>query len=170
MSREKIQVGASPVRSELLYGASEVLQFAIKIEDNGWEFYRKVADTSNDEKIEELFVFLADEEVKHKEIFEGMLPEIEKYEPREIYPPDYFAYLRAYADNIIFKKGVEKELTGDLEPISAIDFGMLMEIDSIAYYNEVKNFVPENQRNIIDKIIEEERKHFLKLSELKRAL
>jgi rubrerythrin len=151
-------------------GASEVLQFAIKIEDNGWEFYKKVADGSKDEKIRELFIFLADEELKHKEIFQGMLPEIEKYEPSEVYPPEYFAYLRAYADNVIFKKRLEKELPENLEPISAIDFGMLIEIDSIAYYNEVRNFVSENQRDMIDKIIAEERKHFLKLSEIKRNL
>ncbi len=134
------------------------------------EFYSKFADTSKDEKINELFVFLADEEIKHKEIFEGMLPEIEKYEPREIYPPEYFAYLRAYADNIIFKKGIEKELSKKLDTLSIIDFGIRMELDSIAYYHETKNFVPRNQQNVIDRIIEEERKHFVKLSELKKEL
>lgn len=149
-------------------GASEVLQFAIKIEENGWNFYNKVAEANTDEKIKDLFTFLADEEIKHKETFEGMLPEINKYEPREVYPPEYFAYLRAYADNIIFKKGVEKELSGDLEPVSALDFGIIIEVDSIAYYNEVKNFVSEEQKEMIDKIIEEERKHFLKLSNLKK--
>lgn len=159
MSAEKIQIGAS-----------EVLQFAIKIEENGWNFYNKVAEANEDKKIKDLFTFLADEEVKHKETFEAMLPEIENYEPREVYPPEYFAYLRAYADNIIFKKGEEKELSSDLEPVSAIDFGMIIEVDSIAYYNEVKNFVSLQQQSAIDKIIEEEKKHFLKLSELKKTL
>jgi rubrerythrin len=149
-------------------GASEVLQFAIKIEENGWRFYNKVAEANDDEKVKDLFTFLADEEIKHKETFEAMLPEIDKYEPREVYPPEYFAYLRAYADNIIFKHGVEKDLSEDLEPVSAVDFGIIIEVDSIAYYNEVKNFVPQNQRSVIDKIIEEERKHFLKLSNLKK--
>jgi rubrerythrin len=159
MSAGKIQIGAS-----------EILQFAVKIENNGWEFYKKVVDTSKNEKIRELFILLADEEIKHKEIFEGMLPEIEKYEPQAMYPPEYFAYLRAYADNIIFKKGIEKELPKELNSISVIDFGIRMELDSIAYYHEIKNFVSENQQNVIDRIIEEERKHFLKLSELKRGL
>lgn len=159
MGREKIQIGVS-----------EVLQFAIKIEDNGAEFYSKFADASTDEKIRELFIFLSDEEVKHKEIFEGMLPEIVKYEPREIYPPEYFAYLRAYADNIIFKKGIDKELSKKMDPVSILDFGIRMELDSISYYQEAKNFVPQNRQNVIDRIIEEERKHFVKLSELKKEL
>lgn len=151
-------------------GAGEILQFAIKIEENGWEFYKKFADLVDNEKIRELFVFLADEEIKHKETFKAMLPEIEKYEPQAMYPPEYFAYLRAYADNIIFKKSIEKELPKELNSISVIDLGIRMELDSIAYYYETKNFVSENQQNVIDRIIEEERKHFLKLSELKRGL
>jgi rubrerythrin len=151
-------------------GVSEVLQFAIKIEENGWEFYRKFADLVDNEKIRELFVMLADDEVEHKEIFEAMLPEIEKYEPQEVYPPEYFSYLRAYADNIIFKKGFDKELQKKLDAAAIIGFGIRMELDSIAYYQETKNFVPASQKSVIDRIIEEERKHFLKLSDLKNTL
>ncbi len=151
-------------------GVSEILQFAIKIEENGEEFYRKIADETQNEKINKLFILLEDDEVKHKEIFERMLPEIEKYEPREIYSPEYFAYLRAYADNIIFKKGIEKMLPKNMNPGSIMDFGMRMELDSIAYYQETKNFIPQNQQNVLDRIIQEERKHFLKLAELKKNL
>lgn len=99
-----------------------------------------------------------------------MLPEIEKYEPPEAYPPEYFAYLRAYADNIIFKAGIDKELPENMDAISAVDFGIHRELDSIAYYYEAKKFVPEVERSLIDKIIEEERRHFVELSELKEKL
>ena len=81
-------------------GVSEILQFAIKIEENGEEFYRKIADETQNEKINKLFILLEDDEVKHKEIFERMLPEIEKYEPREIYSPEYFAYLPPYSRTV----------------------------------------------------------------------
>ncbi len=151
-------------------GASEVLQFAIKIEENGWEFYRKFADLVENEKVKQLFVLLADDELEHKEIFESMLPEIEKYEPQEVYPPEYFAYLKAYADNVIFKKGMGDELGKNPDAMSIIGFGIRIELDSILYYQEIKNLVPDNQKNVIDRITEEERKHFLKLSNLKETL
>lgn len=151
-------------------GASEILQFAIKIEENGWEFYKKFAELADNEKIRELFFLLSDDEIKHKEIFEGMLSEIETYEPQEVYPPEYFSYLRAYADNIIFKKGLDEQLQKNLDAAAIIDFGIRMELDSIAYYQETKNFVPKDQKNTIDKIIEEERKHFLKLASFKNTL
>ncbi|MBU0533835.1 MAG: ferritin family protein [Candidatus Omnitrophica bacterium] len=151
-------------------GVSEVLQFAIKIEENGWEFYKKFAELEDNEKIRELFFLLSDDEIKHKEIFEEMLSEIETYEPQEVYPPEYFSYLRAYADNIIFKKGIDEQLQKKLDAVAIIDFAMRMELDSIAYYQETKNFVPESQKSIIDRIMEEERKHFLKLANFKNTL
>jgi len=156
--------------SNINIGASEVLQFAIKIEENGWAFYKKFADATDNEKIRELFILLADDEIEHEKTFRAMLPEIEKYEPQEIYPEEYFSYLKAYANNIVFKKGIEEELEGKMETASVLDFAIRMELDSIAYYQETKNFVPEKQKNIIDKIIEEERKHFLKLSNFKNTL
>jgi len=159
MNEQKIQIGIS-----------EVLQFAIKIEENGWDFYKKFSDLVGNEEVKKLFVMLADDELDHKKIFEEMLQKIEKYEPKGVYPPEYFAYLRAYADNIVFKKGLEEELKKEMDVPSILDFGMKIELDSINYYQETKNFVPTNQKNIIDKIIGEERKHFLKLSDLKNSL
>ncbi len=155
---------------DIYIGASEVFQFAIRIEENGEKFFRKVAQTNKDQRVKELFTFLADEEVKHKETFERMLPEIEKYEPPEAYPPEYFAYLKAFADNIIFTEHVGKDLPEKPDSISAIDFGIRRELEAVAYFQEIRNFVPPDQRSLIDKIKEEERSHFVKFSDLKKTL
>ncbi len=94
-----------------------------------------------------------------------MLSKIEEYEPFESYPGEYFSYLRAYADNIIFTpQRMEEEMKKITDAASALKFAIGRELDSILYYQEVKNLVPKNQRNIVDKIIEEERKHFMKLT------
>jgi rubrerythrin len=45
---------------------------------------------------------------------------------------------------------------------------MQREADSILYYHEAKRFTGEKHYNIIDKIIAEERKHFGRLSELRK--
>ncbi|HUT64721.1 MAG TPA: hypothetical protein VMZ05_01085, partial [Spirochaetota bacterium] len=64
------------------------------------------------------------------------------------------------------KKEVERITTVK----EACEFGIRKELDSILYYQEIKNFVPENERDSIDAIIAEERHHFIKLTELKREL
>ncbi|MFA5337607.1 MAG: hypothetical protein WC330_04685, partial [Candidatus Omnitrophota bacterium] len=52
----------------------------------------------------------------------------------------------------------------------AVQFGIEIELDSINYYQEIKRFVPDYQKNTIDKIVDEERGHFLKLSNIKKTL
>ena len=153
----------------VFFNVSEIYQFAIKIEENGEKFYRKVANKTKNKEVKDLFNFLADEEVKHKKVFEELLSKIEKYEPPESYPGEYFAYLKAYAEELIFPKGVEREMEKE-DVIEAINFGIRRELDSIMYYLEAKGFVPETQHNQLDKIIEQERAHFVKLSNLKKQL
>ncbi len=152
-----------------LLNASEILQFAIRIEENGEKIYRQFSETMKDSSIKKLFGYLTDEEVKHKKTFKDMVSKIKEYKPSESYSGEYFAYLRAYTDNIIFThKNLDKELAKIKDALAAIEFGIRREIDSILYYLEVKNIVPESQQKEILKIVEEERGHFLKLKELKK--
>jgi hypothetical protein len=41
-------------------------------------------------------------------------------------------------------------------------------VDSVLYYHEIKRFVATGQHDAIDKIIEEERKHFSQLSKMRK--
>lgn len=153
------------------FKASEIFQIAMKIEDNGEIFYRHAGSVTDDAKMKEMFGFLADEEVKHKDTFEGMLSKIEHYEPPERYPGEYFAYLRAYAEGLVFSpEKLKAEMAKVTDVAGAIDFAIQREIESILYYLEAKGLVPESQRDKIDKILDEERRHYLKLVEVKKGL
>jgi rubrerythrin len=144
---------------------SEIFQFAIRIEENGEKFYRDMAQKLKEKEVKELFSALADEEVRHRRTYEGLLSKIEKYEPFENYPGEYFAYLRAYADTHIFTpSALAEEIKNVNDAASALKFALQRELDSILYYEEVKKFVPEAQRGKIDAIIAEERRHFVRLS------
>ena len=154
-----------------LLSSGEVVQFAVQIEENGQRFYRGFAQKLQSEAEKEIFNYLADEEATHIKTFETMLKNIEKFEPPTSYPDEYFAYLRAYADNLIFtKENLEKEAAKINTSKEAANFGIRRELDSILYYQEIKSFVPEKERDIIDNVISEERKHFIKLTDLKKNL
>ena len=74
-------------------------------------------------------------------------------------------------DNITFTNEVlDKEISEIKDTLLAINFGIQRELDSILYYHEIKEFVPKNQHSLIDKVIDEERKHFSKLSELRKKI
>jgi rubrerythrin len=63
---------------------------------------------------------------------------------------------------------MDKELAKIKDTIAALDFAIKRELDSILYYHEIKKFVPAAQYTAIDQIIAEERKHFSKLSAVKK--
>ena len=79
---------------------------------------------------------------------------MEKYEPVESYPKEYFEYLKAYVENIIFTPEARAHIKVH-DIASALNFGIQRELDSILYYYEIKKFVPKHQHSLIEKIIDE---------------
>ncbi|MBP8984867.1 MAG: ferritin family protein, partial [Syntrophobacterales bacterium] len=143
-----------------IFDASDIFQFAVRIEENGERFYRQAATVFDNEEVKHLFNSLADEEVKHKKYFSTLLSQIESYDPPETYPGEYMEYLRNYLDNkVVFSSHATKdEFGGVKDALSALDFAINREVDSILYYSEAKNFVSKSQHGEIDKIITEERR------------
>jgi rubrerythrin len=154
------------------FKAGDVFEVAVQIEDHGERFYRHAVGLTEDPKVKDVFRFAADEEAKHRKLFEAMAAKVEKdYEPPESYPGEYCNYVRAYADNLIFPEDkVEEKFSGITRVEDAVEFAIQKEIESILYYLEMKNFVPASQRGEVDRIIEEERKHYLRLTDLKRTI
>ncbi|MBA4419331.1 MAG: hypothetical protein C0392_15725 [Syntrophus sp. (in: bacteria)] len=152
------------------FTASDVLQFAIRLEENGESFYRQAALKADDTNVCSLFNRFADEEVHHKKIFEDFLSRVTSFYPPETYPGEYLAYLRDYMDGrIVFSREMGYELSGIQGTAAALDFAIQREMDSILYYQELKAFVPGKDYGTLDAIIAEERKHFSVLSEAKKT-
>ena len=155
-----------------VFSGSEIVEVGIQIEKNGRDFYREAAGCSVDEAYRKAFKYLMEAEEKHIETFTGILSSVKKYEPPESYPGEYFAYMKALADEHIFTKdnaGCEmgKKASSGSE---AIDMGMDFEKDSIKFYEGMKKVVPEKDHGLLDALIKEEREHLKELGELKQLL
>ena len=152
-----------------VFTVREVLQFAVKNEQDGEAFYRKIAKHTALAAVRKLFLMLAKEEVRHLGIFKQMLSEVDERETITTDPGEYGDYMTAYyMADILFSANRTEELPPSPDAITALDFGIRRELDSITYYVQAKELVADSQTELIDKIIEEERGHFLKFSELKR--
>lgn len=151
------------------FEASDILEIAMRIEENGSAFYRFAVQLARDDEAKKMFEHLAAEEDNHKATFKGMLSKVETRVPPETYPGEYGAYLRNYADgSLIFtKEAMEAELASIKDTLSAINFAIRRELDSILYYHEIKGFISKDQHEAIDAIINEERKHFKMLSKMR---
>lgn len=155
----------------ILFNPSEVFKVAVRIEENGEKFYRKMSEKFQDPEVKQLFTLLANDEIAHKKFYQEVLLKIGDYKPYESYSGEYMAYLRSYADRVIFnQEAFEKQLKEINDVESAIDFAIGAELKSIQYYHEIKELVPKENHQKVDRIIEEERKHFIKLSEIEKRL
>jgi rubrerythrin len=155
-----------------VFAASDIVEVAIRIEENGSDFYKYAERISRKKEAKKLFAQLAQAEVAHKKIFEKIFAKMEKNSPFENYEGEYSAYLRSYVDNnIVFtKEAMDKEFAKVKNTIAALDFAIQRELDSILYYHEIKKLVPATQHKTLEQIIEEERKHFLSLTEMKKSM
>jgi rubrerythrin len=153
-----------------VFTASDIVEFAIRIEENGAAFYRFAIQIAKDESTKNLFAQLAKAEDQHKKTFEKIFAAMDKAAPPEAYAGEYAAYLHNYVDNaIIFKKeALDQELAKVKDTMSALDFAIQREMDSILYYHEIKGLVPANEHGTVDLIIEEERRHLAMLSTMKK--
>jgi rubrerythrin len=159
-----------------MYNAREILEIAVRIEENGARFYRAAAKFINDPESEKLLVKLADMEVKHEETFRSFIQEMgNKADSGGFIDPDGDAarYLGAIADGYVFPVDEDptEKLTGAETISEIIDFAIGLEKDSVIYYLGIREVVPPALgRERIDRIITEEMHHITMLSDVKRSL
>lgn len=152
-----------------IFSGSEIVELGIQIEKNGRDFYNTLAGQSKNQKAQEVFRHLAGEEEKHISTFQEILGRLEKYQPAEAYPGEYFAYMSSLADKYIFTKKdkgneIAKTVKNDAQ---ALELGMGFEKDSIDFYQKMKKVVPAHDHKIVDSVIAQEEEHLKILSDLK---
>ena len=155
-----------------IFSGSEILEIGVQIEKNGRDFYDTLAKQVKNPKAQGIFGFLAQEEEKHIVVFQNLLGSIEKHEPPESYAGEYSAYMNALAKEYIFTqedKGgyIARSIKTDSE---AVRIGIGFEKDSIIFYEGLKKMVPEYDLKVVSRLIAQEQKHLIQLTELRESL
>ena len=125
-----------------------------------------------EKKIQDTLKYLAAQEELHIAMFQQILSSVEKYEPAESYPGEYFAYMNALASGYVFTekdKGEEaaRSIKNDKE---AVEKGIGFEKDSIVFYNGMKKVVQQYDLKVVESLIKQEEGHLSQLVELKNML
>jgi len=152
------------------YQGSDIFQFAIRMEENGEKFYNYAASIAKDPNVFGIFTKLASEEIKHRKLFADMFSRIDTIMPKESYPGEYMAYLQSSIDGKVFSTTATKEMVEIKDVIAALDFAIGRELDSVLYYSEMKKYVTASAQDLLEQVIEEERKHVVILTNIKKAL
>jgi rubrerythrin len=155
---------------EKKFGVKDVLTYAIVVEENAEKYYREVGKRLKNAELARLFSYLADQEVGHRLTFQQILELQEEHEPDQTLAADYFSYLKAFADRMLFaSEEVEREIAGARGPYAALDFALRRELYSILYFQEMRDLVRREQSAALQRVIGEERQHFLRLTRMRPA-
>jgi rubrerythrin len=154
------------------FSGSELINIAIGIEGRGIVFYDVMAKSTQNEAAREVFNYLADMEREHIETFKGMLEGADKFQIPADESGQYTAYLRALVDSAVFSDDmVSSEMAAQAESdTAALELAIRAEKDSILFYYEMKEVMPQRAQATVNKIIAEEKSHLRQLSELKKKL
>ena len=143
------------------FNAAEALKIARKLEREGINFYKEILETVEDSKAKEVLLYLLDEEMEHLKLFEKML----EREDSESLDDDGEGVLDIVDDGVLTLPKSEA-LATDLD--KAIQLGINIEKRSLSFYLEIlKHTKSEEGKNVLKKIIEEEKNHW---EELKRLM
>ncbi|HEX04528.1 MAG TPA: Rubrerythrin [Bacteroidetes bacterium] len=158
------------------FNTDEILEIAVKIEENGVAFYHKAAELAEDPTVKKLFSDLSAWEKTHVRQFSELH---EKYysmkEDTELFNPDSEAtrYLKAIADGKIF---VIDDMDNEINSVSddavaVMKIAIQREKDTILFYSAILDGLYDTfPKDDLKTIIDEEYSHVRYLSEKLAAL
>ena len=158
--------------SMLNFSGEEIIEIALKMEESGKLFYEKALPLAKGDKLKEMLIYLAEEEGKHYQAFLKLGKEL-KYQisPNESYDGEYEGYVKSLVNSHIFKlievEDLVKEIKNDLD---ILRFAISFEKDSIVIFQEFKNASNKAGAEILEKLINEEKGHIKKISELFQSM
>jgi rubrerythrin len=156
----------------IIFSGGDLINIAIGIERRGIMFYDIMAKSTDNEEARAVFEGLADMEREHIRIFEDVLGEVDKHPPRETSTRGYSDYLQALLDAAVFTDDmITSEIAAQADSdIKALELAISVEKDSILFYYEMRDSLPQRAAPMLNRIIAEEKSHLQQLSEIKKKL
>ncbi|MCG8403247.1 MAG: ferritin family protein [Firmicutes bacterium] len=148
------------------FSGEEIVTLAVEIEKQGRKFYEIAAAKVTDPEVKSIFEFLAGEESRHINDFESLGAKLSRgFTPNESYIGEYGDYIKALINNHIFNHdNIEKLLPNISVAREALAVAFRFEKDSIMIFQELYNVVDDSGKEIIAKLIEQEKQHIRKLA------
>lgn len=151
-----------------VFNAAEIIDMGIEKEKKRRDFYALAAEKFKDKDMKELFSKLRDWEAEHIKKFTDIRNSTQTYEIQESYQGEFAAYMKFVVDDMLYRQVTASWFAAHIKKqIDAIQYGIGFEKDAILFFSELLKYMMGPNRDKIDELIGEERKHLIYLSELK---
>lgn len=150
----------------------ELTEIAMNIEKNGLAFYTALAAIAQEEKVKEIFAFMAGEEKEHHAIFKNLKDKLLAYGVLEPFEDEYRDYVQELVDSNVFCKDIDVAELADglVDPVVAINLALGFEKDSVIFFLQFRKVVPEEEKFVVEELIAEENHHINRLLVMRKAI
>ena len=148
-----------------MFTMTEIIEFAIRIEENGEKVYHDASEKVSDSSIVSLLQWLAHEESEHVRWFSDLKETVkdEGVNPK-VGEMGQSLLLGVVGDQTFSLKEKDLSTIDDLKEVLKIALGF--EKDTVIFYEMMKSFIQEDAvLDKLDQIIQEENRHVKVLSE-----
>jgi rubrerythrin len=144
--------------TEISKDVVEAIQEAIKLEINGRKFFNHAADVTQHESGSKMFRFLAEEEVKHLDVFGKLFSKILKNDEWKNFVKKHTVEGEAPLVTKLKQRMKHAEGKGEIEAISV---GMELEMNAITFFQQAAAKTADpTAKKIFRDIAEEEKFHY----------
>ncbi len=155
------------------YAPEEIMEMAIKIEEMGCLYYETYVKKCKDKKLADIFQFLADQEKQHRELFKKIY---EDFKGGDIFgeydQEDVSSYFKALIESRLFIRpdSVVTLIEQSKNEDEVINHAITFEKETILYFHELGNLLKGKNKEIVERLIAEEKMHVKRLLQLKAEL
>jgi rubrerythrin len=150
-----------------LFKAADIVELAMQVEKSGEAFYRAVAGKAQSTESRELFEYLADQEVNHYKVFQRFSQSVQENPFMTDEEWDmYMDYLNGTVQSAFFE-GPDKALAlaeTVTEEQQAINMAIGFEKETLLFFYDLRDRIPDRDRSYVDRIVEEEKRHIRRLA------
>jgi rubrerythrin len=156
----------------------EAVEVAMQMEEEGIRFYALAEERAADPEMKKLFAFLRDKEHQHIETFRRLYGDLAAREGTPdaelwLLDQEVSSWFRAYVESTVFPtRGAAERAIGGLHGVvDILRLALQVEKDSILFYHELLAHAPwPEAKELLEKVIAEERRHVLFIREKLRSL
>lgn len=155
------------------YSLEEILEIAIKIEEEGAIFYEDLANRTKNKEAIEIYRYLSGEEKEHIAVFKSIYKDLTGRGFEKAFDEEEAnLFLHSLVENRVFKdsKDIKRFLEDTREEFSIIELAIQIEKDTILYYYEILEGLEDKEKNLVKEIINQEKTHVYRLNNLKNIL
>lgn len=153
------------------FSGLEMIKIAILMEEEGADFYQKGAKNTIGE-VKEFLLSAAEQELSHKEKFTKLYDDMsagKEEETEYLFDEEVTKYLGGLTENQVFNKNDNLDAFKDL--LTAIKSSIDKEELTVKIYSELyKGVKNEGAKEVMNKIIDEEKQHVAYFANLLRVL